>query len=283
MTKNFVRFSGFVLVTLFICGCSSKKIEPIAVEPIPIKNPEKDVSLEEFDLIVKNQIKGSPAKAIWLEQFATEEIKLEIEKLQKEKETLIAEVEKEKKSKEIFREGTKNLEEEKKQLSQQVSQLSQEKEQIKKLSDVIPAYQKKISVLEAEVLALKKEQVNIQNKKEETQKPPSVVSSENKNAQAVPVRLENSDGGVAYFKITSKKTGKFFIHEVSSGMMPRGVGMSSASKIINLVPGEYTVQITTPSKGYPRPREGVASQTFIVSEEPIADIGGEKVHAVLKY
>jgi hypothetical protein len=103
------------------------------------------------------------------------------------------------------------------------------------------------------------------------------------------VRLEGAYDTVTYFKITSKKTGKFFIYEV---------GGPSSSRVINLAPGEYTVEVkkeemrlgygmpggpgTMPGRPGGMPRM-LPPQTFIVTEEPFMEIQGQKVHAVLKY
>lgn len=111
----------------------------------------------------------------------------------------------------------------------------------------------------------------------ETPKPPSVISSKNENTKGVPVYLEFSGNNLinrAYFKITNKKTKKSFTYEVDN------------YKVIEITPGEYTVQLTTlgglgKSKGVEE--SSLSPQTFTVEEEPMAEIRSVKVHAVIRY
>ena len=296
MAKITVKLSGFALIALialFAASCSSsKKAETEKPETILAKQEARFLP-EEFDSMVKNQIQASPSRAIWLEKYATDETRLEIEKMRKEKEALAAEVEKQKKEKEIFMTGVENLREEKAQLNHQVLQLTQEKEQLKKLSDSASADKQKISALEAKISALEKERENIPSIKEEAPKAPSVISR--KIANEVPVCLayrwnRNYVIHTAYFKITSKKTGKFFVYEVNDFSTPD----RPAYKIVKLAPGEYTVQVTAPIvPTFPVPSasstrgRGKANphtpQTFTVSEEPIADFQRQKVHAVVSF
>lgn len=134
-----------------------------------------------------------------------------------------------------------------------------------------------------------------ETKPEESKKPffpapkpasPSVIRAETN--REVPVGLE-SKGSDAFFKITDKKTGKFFVYEVEqSGSMGIGMsrGLSFSYKRIDLPPGEYEVEVrkAIPRSGYP-PRFSPTSkkQTFTVEEEPIAETWGQKLHAVVEY
>lgn len=281
MVKSSIKGMCFVLIFLFVicCACSTR------TESTKQDIKAGDVSLEELDSIIEEKIKTSPILAIKIEKYATDTLRKEIEKLRKEKEILDREVERQIKEKEVFRAGTEVLREDKKQLSEQVLQLSQERDQSKELNAVIPGYQQKIFELEARVSTLMNEQKDVQIGKEKAQKPSSIISIESENNRVVPVLLSASADGVsphniisAYFKITSKKTQKFFVYEVrgyfSSGDLPM------IYKTINLDPGEYTVQVSKPyTKNYlPSP-----PQTFTVSEEPIAEVKGEKIHALVDY
>jgi hypothetical protein len=275
MTKNFVKFLGFVLIALFICGCSSKKVEPLAVAPIPIKNTEKDVSLEEFDLIVKNQIKGSPSKAIWLEQFATEETKKEYERLNAENQKLS----------QVNKALNEQIERQTKEFENKFAKLSQDLEQ--KLVNLVrenEGLKKQIETL----LQEKQQAEEVRNKlAEEVKKssdqnpwrPSTFVSGDIE----VPIRVESKKP--IRFKIINKKTGKSFIYQMPEFMAPGGAmnmpGSPGYQKTIKLVPGEYKIE--TNNYDDDPFRKNVSSIVFTVSKEPIAEVNGEKIHALIQY
>ena len=98
----------------------------------------------------------------------------------------------------------------------------------------------------------------------------------------VPVRLENKKFEAVRIEIVSRKTRSFFTYELTGrGTMMGWPGFGSpppdwpeaGALIVNLPPGEYSFVINNNA----RPQE------FTVSEEPVAEIRGKKINAVVSF
>lgn len=268
-----------VLLLVLFCACSKR------TDTVKQSAKASDISAEELDLIIQEKIKISPVLAIKFEKYATDVLQDQVEKIRKEKEILGAEVGGQIKEKQILIEGNEILREDKKKLSQQVLELSQERDQLKQSNSILPAYQQRISELENNILLIKSQQNQVQPQEKQIQESSSVISNKNERNRLVPVLISASAEGVgthtvirAYFKITDKKTGKFFVYEIRSSFTKGDLPI--ISQIINISPGEYIVQV---SKPYNRNYLPSAPQTFVVSEEPIGEVKGKKIHALVDY
>lgn len=282
MAKSIVNLVGFSLIVVLFSGCQSKDV---AVA----KNKEKIlIERETLSIDVYNREIEKLRK----------EFKEELEKLSKENQDLRQKLNTKKAETTPFNLGAllrndgQNNETEK--LKKEFESLANNSKQ------KIDALEKQKQELSEETEKLRRENSAIvakQPEKEEVQTSPSVIGPESEQTVPVWIGINNYNSGVTYFKITSKKTEKFFVYEINSmSSMPAGA-MSSFGKLIYLVPGEYTVVVNirdaTPQGGYPgmsRPsynnrkfQRPISPQTFTVMEEPVAEINGEKVHAVLTY
>lgn len=295
MAKNFVKFVGFGLIALFAVSCNraketkvevEKKVE-IAKQDVKQDAKTDDISPEKLDLIIEKQIRKSPFMAIRIEKYASEEVKKEMTKMRQEANVVQLLLQKSEIT--VLKEQNSSLSKEnvhllalQSDLRREIFKLEQERDQLKKLSDSASAYKQRVFDLEAKISALEKEQERVE--KEETQKAPSVISKE--NTKEVPVCIEYSGFAytvtVVYFKITRKKTGKSYIYGVPDPTQVYLILLDhNYSRIVNLAPGEYTVQVTTE---YPLKDTNLPPpQTFTVAEEPIADFQRQKVHAVVSF
>jgi TolA-binding protein len=133
----FKKSPGFIFVgmaVIAISGCSLFNGATIKVnkeaESKKVLAKDECLSLEDFIVVVENQVKSSPVKAIWFEQYATDEVRAEIEKVRKEKI----------------------------QLAQENLRLSQELERLNSLEYSSPADRQKITELQAKIAELQRAQ-----------------------------------------------------------------------------------------------------------------------------